>query len=214
VLTISLAEKVQHGLHFSDGSPYVCLGFRFDDKVVYLSDVSYIPEDVWRLLEGAPDTTRNGTASPDDGDNVAPPEVFVIDCLRLLPHASHFGVAQAISAALRLRPKRTYLTGFAHKVTHDSWHQFGLALTSGERCKSPRPLSTKGQLQPDMGATVFEAQGQPIHNEADSDVFKEIALREVEGYQGGPAGKIWVRPAYDGLSIWMNDDGTLKDQDE
>jgi hypothetical protein len=210
VLTISLAEKVHHGLYFSDGSPFLCLGFRFDNKMVYLSDVSYIPEDVWRQLEGTRDTTRTGKASPDDdtnddGDNVAPPEVFVIDCIRLHPHRSHFNVAQAISAALRLQPKRTYLTGFEHKVTHDSWHRFGLALTSGERCKSPRPLSTKGQLQPDI---------QLIHNEADSDAFKEIALREVEGYQGGPVGKIWVRPAYDGLSIWMNDDGTLKDQDE
>jgi hypothetical protein len=218
------ADTVHHGLHFSDGSPYLCLGFRFDDKLVYLSDVSHIPENIWALLKGPQrlypaDANGESISLSASASTIASqepkaaPDVLIIDCLRLVPHASHFGVAQAISTALRLKPKRTYLTGFAHKVTHASWHRFGLALSSGERCRAPRSPSAKGLLEPDMGAMAFEAQGQPVCDESDPDAFTQIALREVEGYEGGPVPKIWVRPAYDGLSICMRD-GALRDQDD
>jgi hypothetical protein len=216
-------RQVHHGSNFSDGSPYLCLGFRFDDKLVYLSDVSHVPESVWTLLKGsqqlygaadnANSTSGSASVSAIASQEPKTPDVLVIDCLRVAPHASHFGVAQAISTALRLRPRRTYLTGFAHKVTHASWHRFGLALSSGERCRDPRPPSAKGKLEPDMGAKAFENQGQPICDESDPEAFAEIALREVEGYEGGPVPKVWVRPAYDGLTIWIRD-GTVGDEDD
>jgi hypothetical protein len=31
--------------------PYICFGFKIQDALVYLSDVSYIPEGTWSMLE-------------------------------------------------------------------------------------------------------------------------------------------------------------------
>lgn len=43
---------VHHGVYFTKKEPYYCLGFLFNRALAYISDVSYIPEETWRLLEG------------------------------------------------------------------------------------------------------------------------------------------------------------------
>lgn len=60
--------RVQHG-------EIDALGFRIGG-LVYLPDVSAIPDDAWPLIEGA--------------------EIFVCDALRLDPHPSHAHLAQAL----------------------------------------------------------------------------------------------------------------------
>ncbi|THH11772.1 hypothetical protein EW145_g440 [Phellinidium pouzarii] len=92
-------------------SPYFCMGFKFQDAMVYISDVSYIPEDTWSMLL-APNTLNEQKHSPT---------VFVLDCLRIEPHASHFGLKQAMEAVRRLGASRSYLVGFTHDMTHDDY---------------------------------------------------------------------------------------------
>jgi len=81
--------------------PYICLGFKLQDALVYASDVSHIPQDTWAVLESSPI------------------KVFVLDCLRLSAHASHMGLSESMAAARRLRASRTYFTGFNHEISHD-----------------------------------------------------------------------------------------------
>lgn len=88
--------------------PYISHGFKFLDSVVYISDVSFIPEDSWRVI-----------LPVHQGAERVP--LFVIDCLRLNKHISHFGVREAVDAARRLNAQRTYLTGFGHEVSHDEY---------------------------------------------------------------------------------------------
>jgi len=84
--------------------PYLCFGFVIQDCVTYISDVSHIPDDVWAFL-------KSGRIPP----------VFVLDCLRLQPHTSHLGIAQAVTIAREMGAQRTYLIGFSHEVSHDEY---------------------------------------------------------------------------------------------
>lgn len=93
--------------------PYLCYAFKVGDKVVYISDVSHIPEDKWPVIEA----NRPGNSSPLP--------VLVLDCLRLLPHISHIGIEYAVETARRVGASRTYLTGFGHEVTHDEYVSIG-----------------------------------------------------------------------------------------
>jgi len=72
-------------------------GFRFG-RAAYLTDVSTIPEDSFRLLEGV--------------------EVLVVSALRHVPHPSHATVEQAMKWARRIGAKETWLTHIAHDLSH------------------------------------------------------------------------------------------------
>jgi phosphoribosyl 1,2-cyclic phosphate phosphodiesterase len=75
------------------------LGFRIAD-VAFCTDVSFIPEETWPLLEGL--------------------DVLVIDALRDEPHATHFGIPQALAAVERLKPRKTYLTHVSHYLDYET----------------------------------------------------------------------------------------------
>lgn len=85
--------------------PYLCFGFKIEEEIAYISDVSFIPEDVWPLLESL--------------------SVLVLDCLGLRPHTSHLGIEESIKIARRIGATRTYLTGFGHRVSHDEYVTLG-----------------------------------------------------------------------------------------
>jgi phosphoribosyl 1,2-cyclic phosphate phosphodiesterase len=74
-------------------------GFRFDD-VAYCTDVSAIPRESWKRLEGL--------------------RVLVLDALRFEPHIAHFGLHQALDVIAKLRPERAYLTHLSHAFDHDT----------------------------------------------------------------------------------------------
>ena len=73
------------------------LGFRIAN-VAFCTDVSFIPEESWALLEGL--------------------DVLIIDALRDAPHVTHFGIPQALAAVERVRPKQTYLTHVSHHLEY------------------------------------------------------------------------------------------------
>ncbi|KAJ7596721.1 beta-lactamase-like protein [Mycena floridula] len=83
--------------------PYLCFGFKFEQEIAYISDVSFIPESVWPIL------------------NSQPLLLCVLDCLHILSHPSHLGLKDSIATARRIGAARTYLTGFSHRVSHDEY---------------------------------------------------------------------------------------------
>lgn len=73
------------------------VGFRFGD-VAFCTDVSLIPEESFERLQNL--------------------DVLIIDALRDKPHATHFGIPQALEVVERVRPKRTYLTHVSHYLDY------------------------------------------------------------------------------------------------
>jgi len=142
--------------------PYVSWGFKVDEAVVYLADVSHIPDDSWPIIESSPETLP----------------VFILDCLNIQAHVSHFGWAEAITTARRVAAQRTYLVGFCHKLSHDECVTLGEAL-GGKEIADTTELTVKQQ--------------------------EGLALIE-EGE------KVWLRPAHDGLRVFISEDGGVRDE--
>jgi phosphoribosyl 1,2-cyclic phosphate phosphodiesterase len=69
------------------------LGFRVG-RMAYCTDVSFIPESSYPLLEGL--------------------DVLVLDALQRKRHVTHFSLEQALDEAKKIRAKRTLFTHIAH----------------------------------------------------------------------------------------------------
>lgn len=84
------------------------LGFRLDASgpttpdnplpLAYCTDVSAIPPETWRDLEGL--------------------RTLVLDGLRHRKHPTHFSIGQAVSVARQVGADRTYLVHMSHEVSH------------------------------------------------------------------------------------------------
>jgi phosphoribosyl 1,2-cyclic phosphate phosphodiesterase len=74
------------------------LGFRVGD-IAYCTDTNEIPPESWPLLEGL--------------------DLLILDALRPRPHATHFGLDEAVAAARRLTPNKTLFTHLSHEL--DYW---------------------------------------------------------------------------------------------
>ena len=75
------------------------LGFRIGD-VAFCTDVSSIPEESQRLLQGI--------------------NTLVLGALRYKPHPTHLHVAAAVRVAQKLQAKRTLLTHMAHDLDYET----------------------------------------------------------------------------------------------
>lgn len=82
--------RVRHG-------DITALGFRIGG-LVYLPDVSAIPEPAWPLIDRAP--------------------VFIVDALRPKPHPSHAHLALALEWIARARPDRAILTNMHYDMDY------------------------------------------------------------------------------------------------
>ncbi|KAH9968723.1 beta-lactamase-like protein [Russula dissimulans] len=102
----------KYGQGLPEHHPYFCYGFKIQDSVVYLSDVSWISEEAWGVLDQINDPSHQYA-------------VAVVDCLRPDPHISHYGIKEAVNVARRINGKRTYLTGFGHEVSHEEYVTIG-----------------------------------------------------------------------------------------
>lgn len=78
------------------------LGFRFGD-FAYLTDTNHVPDQAWPLLLGV--------------------KTLILDALRHRPHPTHFTVAEALAAAERIKPQRTYFTHICHDLPHEATNQ-------------------------------------------------------------------------------------------
>ncbi|KAK0465222.1 beta-lactamase-like protein [Desarmillaria tabescens] len=152
--------------------PYYCFGFKVQEDIVYLSDTSYIPDDAMDIILSSPtDDSRSRAALP----------LFILDCLHLRPHTSHFGIVSAVDTARRVGALRTYLTGFSHEVSHEEWVRITEVVSSG-RSLAQRP----GQWLDEITNTEQQALG--------------MTMKE------GENAVTWMRPAFDGLRIWVDND--------
>jgi phosphoribosyl 1,2-cyclic phosphate phosphodiesterase len=68
---------------------YDTLGFRFGG-LAFCTDVNFIPEESWRLLEGV--------------------EILILDALRFDRHSTHFTFDEALEVVERLGPRKAYFT--------------------------------------------------------------------------------------------------------
>jgi phosphoribosyl 1,2-cyclic phosphate phosphodiesterase len=86
--------------------PVEVLGLVFEERgtgrrVAYYTDCKELTPEAEELARGA--------------------DLIVLDGLRPEPHPTHMHLDAAISAALRLRGGRTFLTHLTHSVDHDTW---------------------------------------------------------------------------------------------
>lgn len=93
---------VEHGFvgeKFHEIHPFMSLGYRFEN-VGYISDVSSIPEDTMKLLEGV--------------------QILILDSLHPIGnYTSHFCLNDAIKIVKKLKPSFVYLTDLGHLWDHD-----------------------------------------------------------------------------------------------
>ncbi len=73
-------------------------GFRIGD-FAYLTDCSEIPEPEYKKLKNL--------------------KVLIVDALRYKPHPTHFSIDEAVSAAKRIKPEKTFFIHMTHDLLHD-----------------------------------------------------------------------------------------------
>lgn len=214
--------------------PLICLAFEFDNKVLYMADVSEVPDRTLDALAGRVRIPRakghrskrgkdrreskgsNGdiqvssisTSEESNGRGYAKPpaRVLVIDALwPLRSHASHFSLAQALETALALKPSITYTVGSTHPTSHFMWE---------EVCRSlNRSPATEHGGEPG-GGYKGEIDGlRPNHPDGDIArglVEKVRADKQFAGEDGIMAR--WARwgggrcePGWDGLMLEIDD---------
>ncbi len=79
------------------------LAYRFDSptgSIAYVTDTNHIPEEAMEQLREL--------------------DVLLLDCVRPEPHATHFGLQQALDVIAALNSKRSYLTHLSHHFDHDA----------------------------------------------------------------------------------------------
>ncbi len=86
---------------------YQVLGFRIGN-VAYCTDTNEIPPESQSLLKDL--------------------DVLILDCLRREPHPTHMSLDEAVAAAERLAPRRTFFTHISHRLEHEATN---LALPPG-----------------------------------------------------------------------------------
>ncbi|KAI4528246.1 hypothetical protein K525DRAFT_291266 [Schizophyllum commune Loenen D] len=161
-------------------TPYLCFGFLVHGLLTYISDTNFIPPSAWAVIKKHP---------------VSP--LAVVDTLYLTEHASHFGILSAMSTAVKLGARRTYLVGMGHEVAHDEYETL-CEVASGQRAPDGTVLE-KGAalgLQPKSRENMTEKEIKGI----------ELALEALKG------ARPWVRPAHDGLHVILDGDGNVHDE--
>ncbi len=80
-------------------SRFNVFGFRFDD-LAYCTDVSEIPPESWKLLQGV--------------------KILIIDALRFAHHPAHLSLNQALDIIEKLKPRKAYLTHMSHEFDYET----------------------------------------------------------------------------------------------
>ncbi|GAA6010385.1 hypothetical protein JCM11491_006298 [Sporobolomyces phaffii] len=204
---------VHHGVYFdkTPHEPLICLGFLFDSSLLYMSDVSFIPEKIWALLSrklSLPSRTGSYPTKP-----LPRLQALVIDVTGLRQGRSHFGLPQAIETSRRVGARKTYFTGICHQHSHAAFLSFSLAFEQhdcsieaqyqGVDDQDPPPLwRVRNEGQGDRESPPFGYVYEGINFRVDDlGVWRERALEAVEGWAGGVLPGSWTRPGVDGMTI-------------
>lgn len=69
-------------------------------RFAYCTDVSEIPSESWKLLDGL--------------------DMLILDALRKRPHPTHFNLEQTVDHARQIGASQTYFTHIAHELGHEA----------------------------------------------------------------------------------------------
>ena len=101
--------------------------------------------------------------------------MFILDCLRIKSHTSHFGLKQAVETVRRFKAQRSYLVGFTHDLSHEEYTEILRSMSD---------------------------------DNVDLESASKLVLEAVELVKGEPQ---WTRPAYDGLRVFVSENGTIRE---
>lgn len=73
--------------------------------------------------------------------------MFIVDCLRLDAHTSHYGLREALASIRRFGAPRNYMTGFSHNITHDEYVTMGKAAGGDQFCEEELTATEKKGLE-------------------------------------------------------------------
>ncbi|GAA5883626.1 hypothetical protein JCM16303_004921 [Sporobolomyces ruberrimus] len=212
---------VHHGVYFNKvpREPLIALGFLFDSSLLYISDVSYIPESIWTLLSrklSLPSSTGTYSSSSRHLPHLL---ALIIDVSGLRSSKSHFGLAQAIETTRRLGVEKTYFTDISHRHSHDAYVAFSEAFERGECSEEAKrncldrvreeevpPLWRKGEHEEERGGGKREGSWEHVYEgidlrQDDLKLWKERGLEVVEEWAGGVLEGSWTRPGRDGMTV-------------
>ncbi|OAV97723.1 hypothetical protein PTTG_25945 [Puccinia triticina 1-1 BBBD Race 1] len=126
------------------------------------------------------------SVSEADGPPAGLP-LLIVDTMRLTHHISHFGIADAVETAAKLRAHRTYILGFTHGVTHKCWQA---------ACELISKTSNTG-LQATLDPSPTFPEDIDLGNNPPRFSQQALALCQ-DHIREAP---LWIRPAFDGLVI-------------
>ncbi|KAF8272972.1 hypothetical protein EI94DRAFT_1717135 [Lactarius quietus] len=141
--------------------PYLCHAFKIQDSVIYLSDVSWISDESWAVIN------QPSVDNPSHRYAVA-----IVDCLRPIAHISHYGIKEAVNVARRINAQRTYLTGFGHEVSHEEYVTIG-EYVGGKTIDNPTAMEKYCIDLVDEGKNIWL---RPSHDGLQFEVSNEGAV--------------------------------------
>lgn len=147
--------------------PYLCHAFKIQDSVIYLSDVSWISDESWAVIN-----------QPSVNDSSHQYAVAIVDCLRPIAHVSHYGIREAVNVARRINAQRTYLTGFGHEISHEEYITIG-EYVGGETIDNPTATEKYCIDLLDEGKKVWL---RPSHDGLRFEVSNDGAVKD-NGYE-------------------------------
>ncbi|POW11066.1 hypothetical protein PSTT_05514 [Puccinia striiformis] len=126
------------------------------------------------------DSTASSASSVSDSEG--PPAglpLLIVDTMRLEPHISHFGIAEAVETAVKLRAHRTYILGFTHV-----WEAACELISENSNTLSRTTVDSSSDAE-----ETTELGDDPPR-------FARQALALCEDYIKDTP--LWIRPAFDG----------------
>ncbi|WVO13206.1 hypothetical protein L204_100818 [Cryptococcus depauperatus] len=237
------AFPVHHGIYFhsvlplngrpahnscvqNEPLPLICLAFEFDESVIYMSDVSSIPEQTWeRMLESA--SRRQTTLSTPDRpvrESVLPSQP-ILDIANPSASTSHSLRPSEMKASTPNYPLLIVDALWPTKG-HPSHFSFAQALATSLRLKAANTYLT-GMTHPtshfmweeicqsllDPDGRHHKARNHPDARQAEWLVKRIWDGIFTEGRNGQGLGDRWrtdggvVKPAWDGLVLEVNQKG-------
>ncbi|KAI9444963.1 beta-lactamase-like protein [Lactarius indigo] len=143
--------------------PYLCHAFKIQDSVIYLSDVSWISDESWAVIN------QPSVNNPSHRYAVA-----IVDCLRPIAHISHYGIREAVNVARRINAQRTYLIGFGHEVSHEEYVTIGEHV-GGKTIDNPTAIEKQCIDLVDEGKKIWL---RPSHDGLRFEVSEEGVVKD------------------------------------
>ncbi|KAA1114204.1 hypothetical protein PGTUg99_029344 [Puccinia graminis f. sp. tritici] len=113
--------------------------------------------------------------------------LLIVDTMRLKPHISHFGIADAVETAVKLRAHRTYILGFTHGVTHECWQAACELISDTSNTANQSAMNSSPDLE-----DATDHGDDPRRFSQQALALCKDQIRETP---------LWIRPAFDGLVI-------------